>query len=108
MTHLIELSLFWHINGTIQPSRKLKTKAGERYFNLCFLQTCVITRKKVMPSGDAVQMCPLEEATPPLIWQSPRTDFEVVPGLFHSGVRVGGWAGGGAVGGLGGGGGGRN
>lgn len=47
-----------------------------------------------MPSNDAVQMCSLE-ATLPMIWQSPRTDFEVVPGLFHSGVRVG--RGGGAV-----------
>ena len=25
-----------------------------------------------------------------MIWQSPQRDFEVVPGLFHSGVRVGG------------------
>lgn len=33
-------------------------------------------------------MCSLE-ATLPMIWQSPRRDFEVVPGLFHSGVRVG-------------------
>lgn len=34
-------------------------------------------------------MCSLE-ATLPMIWQSLRRDFEVVPGLFHSGVRVGG------------------
>lgn len=43
------------------------------------------------PSNDAVQMCSLE-ATLPMIWQSPPRDFEVVPGLFHSGVRVGGGA----------------